>query len=574
MRNALVALLLFILSVSALAQPAPEPATGRYPKSELQTRQAMVVAAHPLAAEAGWRMIQQGGSAADAAVAIQLMLTLVEPQSSGLGGGAFLLHWDEARQSLRAFDGREAAPMAATPGLFLKADGSPMSFPEAVLSGRSVGVPGAIRMLETVHRLYGRLPWAKLAEPAIQAAEMGFTVTPRLEKMLTIDPALRRNPAAQALYYQGRNEPLKAGTQFRNPNLAQSLRRVATEGADGLLKGELARDIVRAVQNHPVTPGMLNLTDLARYEAKERTPVCAPFRIWRICGFGPPSSGGIAVLQILGLMEASGQPQGGTVTIPEIHRFIEAGRLAFADRDMYVADSDFLPVPVAGLIDRNYIVNRARLIKPAQSMGEAAPGEPPGRRGEVPGLWRHDGPPGTSHLSVVDLEGNAISMTTSIESAFGSRLMVGGFLLNNELTDFSFKPEVNGHAVVNRVEPGKRPRSSMSPSMVFDGNGRLVMVAGSVGGSQIINDVAQALWLILDKGWRPQAAAELYHFGSRNGPAELETGADPAWQAGLEAFGHKVQSLEMTSGLHIVLRTRDGWLSGIDPRREGAAFGR
>lgn len=560
-----------LLTCPALAQnQAPEAAAGRQQKSEASARNHMVAAAHPLAAAAGREMLRKGGTAMDAAVAVQMMLTLVEPQSSGIGGGAFILYWDARQRQLHAFDGRETAPAGATPQRFLKADGRPMSFREAVPSGLSVGIPGAVAALELGHRALGRLPWAAAFAPAIAAAEQGFTVTPRLSRLLELEQALRRDPAARDLYYSGANSPLPAGTTLRNPALAESLKLVASKGADALRTGPLADAIVAAVRQGG---GDMTPADLAAYEAKRRPELCGNFRLFRICGMGPPSSGGIAVLQILGIMQAL-QPQAATgLDTTDLHYFAEAGRLAFADRNLYVADPDFTPVPVAGLVDRNYLAERARLVSATASMGQAVAGNPPGRRGEAPGLWLQEGPPGTSHISIIDAEGNGLSMTTTIEDAFGSRIMVGGFLLNNQLTDFAFQPENEGRPVANRVEAGKRPRSSMAPSLVFDPQGRLMLAAGSPGGSQIINYVARSLYLILDKGFGVQAAVDLPHFGSRNGPTEVETGSDPAWAVSLERLGHKVQALEMTSGLHIVSFGPQGFRGGADPRREGVALG-
>jgi len=562
-------LLTVFCAAPLLAQPAPEAASGRTEKAEATATRQMVAAAHPLAAEAGLAMLRQGGSAIDAAVAVQMMLTLVEPQSSGIGGGALILYWDAANKQLHAYDGRETAPAAATPKRFLKPDGSPLPFREAVVSGFSTGVPGAVAVLEMAHRAHGKLPWASLAAPSISKAEQGFQVTPRLARLLNLEQRLRQQPAAAALYYPG-GEPLKAGDMLRNPALAESLRRVASDGAKALQQGSLAAAILQALQSRGSD---MTVADLAGYQAKQRPELCGSFRLYRICGFGPPSSGGIAVLQILGILEALDPNPSSQLQITDLHRLAEASRLAFADRNLYVADADFVPVPVAGLLDKGYLGERAKLVRPDASLGQAPPGEPPGRRGEHPALITHDGPPGTSHVSIIDAQGNALSMTTTIEDVFGARLLVGGFLLNNQLTDFSFVPELDGRAVANRVEAGKRPRSSMAPTLVFDAQGALLGAVGSPGGSQIIGYVAQTLMLMLDKGYGPQAAVSLHRMGSRNGPTEIETGADPAWAEGLSRLGHKVQSLEMTSGLHVIWRRPGGLAGGADPRREGVALG-
>lgn len=575
MRLLLVALIALLATVPAMAQipAAPEAASGRQAKTAVTAQRQMVAAAHPLAAQAGLDILRRGGSALDAAIAVQMMLNLVEPQSSGIGGGAFILYWDAGQNLLYAYDGRETAPAAATASRFLKSDGSPMAFAEAVVGGRSVGVPGLLRALEMAHQAHGKLPWGETFGPAIRQAEDGFPVSPRLHTLLETDPALRRDPRARSLYYQPDGRALPVGALLRNPDLAASLRLVAGRGADAFYRGALAEAIVAGIRAHPASPGDMTLDDLAAYKAVGRPPLCGRFRLFTICGFGPPSSGGIATLQILGIIEALGPARPGAVAPADIHLFSEAGRLAFADRDSYVADPDFVRVPVDGMVDRAYLAQRARLIRPDSSLGIAEPGEPPGRRGTAPPFGF--GPPeaGTSHISIIDGAGNAVAMTTTIESAFGARLMVGGFLLNNQLTDFSFRPERDGHAVANRVEPRKRPRSSMAPTIVLDPNGRLYGSVGSPGGSAIINYVTRSLWLVLDRGYALQDSFDLPHFGSRNGPTELETGSPPAWTAALEAMGHKVRVLEMTSGLHGILRSPQGLIGAADPRREGIAIG-
>ncbi len=571
--SGILAALLVVAPAAAQTPAAPEAASGRQAKTAVTAQRQMVAAAHPLAAQAGLDILRRGGSALDAAIAVQMMLNLVEPQSSGIGGGAFILYWDAKQHLLYAYDGRETAPAAATPSRFLKPDGSPMAFAEAVVGGLSVGVPGLLRALELAHKAHGKLPWGEAFRPAIRQAEAGFPVSPRLHALLESDPALRRDPQARALYYLPDGRALPIGALLRNPDLAASLRLIAGAGADAFYRGALAEAIVAGIRAHPDNPGDMTLDDLAGYRAVSRPPLCGRFRLFTICGFGPPSSGGIATLQILGIIEALGPARPGAVMPADIHLFSEAGRLAFADRDSYVADPDFVRVPVDGMVDRAYLAERAGLIQPGKSLGTAPPGDPPGRRGAIPPSGF--GPPeaGTSHISIIDAEGNAVAMTTTIESAFGARLMVGGFLLNNQLTDFSFRPERDGHAVANRVEPGKRPRSSMAPTIVLDPNGRLYGSIGSPGGSAIINYVARSVWLVLDKGYALQEAFDLPHFGSRNGPTELETGSPAGWKTALEAMGHKVRMLEMTSGLHGILRSPQGWIGAADPRREGIAIG-
>ncbi|WP_353185750.1 gamma-glutamyltransferase [Bosea sp. (in: a-proteobacteria)] len=560
---------------AALAQPlapAPEAATGRVAKAGATAQRFMAAAANPLAATAGRTILRAGGSATDAAIAIQLVLNLVEPQSSGIGGGAFLVHWDETARKVTTLDGRETAPAAARPDRFIR-DGRPMPFREAVIGGRSVGVPGTLKLLEEAHRRWGRLPWADLVAPALGLAEDGFAVSPRLNGLLAGDRDLPKNPRAAALFYEADGRAKAVGTLLKNPAFAGTLRAIAAQGADALYKGPIAEDIVATVAEHPGNPGDMTLDDLAAYRVEERPPVCGSYRVWRLCGMGPPSSGAVAVQQMLGMLESVDLRRMGPG--PEAAHWLgEAGRLAFADRNLYLGDPAFLAVPVRGLIDRDYIRSRAALIDPGHSMGKAQAGDPPHRRAGL--LAPSDGVEhGTSHISVVDAQGNAVAMTTTIEGGFGSHLMTkAGFLLNNELTDFNFTPEEDGKPVANRVEPGKRPRSSMAPTLVFDAFGRLHAVVGSPGGSQIIEFVAKTLVALLDWRMDPQQAADFGNFGSRNGPTELEAGTEAeAWKPALEAKGHKVQIMEMTSGTQVIVKTPEGFLGGADGRREGVAIG-
>jgi gamma-glutamyltranspeptidase/glutathione hydrolase len=518
-------------------------------------------------------MLRAGGSAVDAAVAIQLVLALVEPQSSGLGGGAFMVVWDKAAKKLVTLDGRETAPAAARPDRFMK-DGKPMPFMQAVVGGLSVGVPGTPRLLGEAHKRFGKLPWAKLFEPAIALAEDGFAVSPRLNGLLTKETALRADPRARALYYDDSGAARPVGYVLKNRSYAGTLKTLAANGAGAFYEGSLAEDVVASVTSHPTNPGDMTRDDLAGYKVAEREPVCAPYRVWRVCGMGPPSSGAVALAQILGVLEtqdlaAMGQgPQA-------LHWFSEAGRLAFADRALYVGDPAFVDVPVAGLIDRDYLRARAATISPERSMGRAKAGAPPMKKALnlAPGEGVENG---TSHISVIDGAGNAVAMTTTIEDGFGARVMTrAGFLLNNELTDFNFTPTEDGKPVANRVEPGKRPRSSMTPTLVFDAQGDLVATLGSPGGSLIINYVAKTLVAMLDWGLSPQQAVDLANFGSRNGPTEVEAGteAEP-WGAILAgAAGHSVKAIEMTSGAQAIRVTRHGLDGGADSRREGVAIG-
>jgi gamma-glutamyltranspeptidase/glutathione hydrolase len=508
----------------------------------------LVVAAHPLASDAGHAVLERGGSAVDAAIAVQMVLGLVEPESSGIGGGAFLLHWSEHERTLRSYDGRETAPAAASSNRFLKEDGTPQAFVKAVVGGRSVGVPGVLRMLELAHRRHGILPWHELFEPAIRLAEQGFVMSPRLRMQLASERFLRDDPQARKLYYGADDHPRE---RLINPEYGATLRAIATKGADAFYRGDIARDLVRAVH---AGGGDLTEQDLAGYQALERAPLCGPYRQWRICSMGPPSSGGLAVLQILGILERTQFARTQPHSAAAVHLFAEAGRLAYADRAFYVGDPGYVSVPTTKLIDGSYLDQRAKLIG-ERSMRQALPGGTEGI--------------GTSHFSIVDVGGNVVSMTTTIESTFGSRIMVRGFLLNNELTDFDFMP---GSA--NQVAPGKRPRSSMAPTLVFDAAGEVRIALGSPGGPNIINYVAKALVGMLDWGLDVQAAVALPNFGSRNGPTLIEKGSTyAALRAELEGRNHHVEVAPLTSGLHAIERVRGGWRGGADPRREGTARG-
>ncbi|MCX7660720.1 MULTISPECIES: gamma-glutamyltransferase family protein [Caldimonas] len=564
----------------------PEAASGVRQHSAVLVREQAVAAAHPLAADAGWRMLRAGGTAADAAIAAQLVLTLVEPQSSGIGGGAFLLHWDGQR--LDAWDGRETAPAAADEGLFLDAQGRPLPFREAVVGGLSVGTPGLMRLLEAVHRAHGRLPWAQLFEPAIALADEGFAVGPRLHALLRSDEHLRRDPAAAAYFYGPDGAPHPVGHRLRNPALAAILRTLAREGADAFYRGPIARSIVAKVRNHPVRPGRLSEADLAAYQVRRREALCSPWRTWQVCGFPPPSSGHLAIAQILGLLEHVAPPAAARpAALPGpdfLHAYAEASRLAFADRAQYVADPDFVAPPAghwSSLLAPAYLAERARLISP-HAMPRARPGRPGGQHS----VWapQPEAPErGTSHLSVIDREGRAVAMTTTIEDAFGARQLVdggtglpGGFLLNNQLTDFAFVPtDAHGRPVANRVEPGKRPRSSMSPTLVFErAGGQLVLNVGSPGGAWIIHYTAKVLLGTLAWGLDAQQAIDQPNFGTTGGPLLLEEGRFPA--ATLEALrrrGHTVREAPMTSGAQALQRQPRGWLGAADPRREGAVRG-
>ena len=571
--GALACLLASTAVSDASAQPAPEPASGFNPKQAVHAQRFLLAAAHPLAVQAGYHVLARGGTAIDAAVAVQMVLNLVEPQSSGIGGGAFILHYSAAEAKLSAYDGRETAPAAARADRFLGADGRPLAFLDAVVGGKSVGTPGVLRALELAHAKYGKLPWAELFQPAIRLAGEGFPLSPRLHRLLAAVRLPGRNQAMRRMYYRDDDTPKPIGTLLKNPALADTLRIIAAEGANAFYDGEIARDIASTVKGAP-NPGDLSEGDLAQYRAIEREPVCGPYRQWKVCGMPPPSSGGIAVLQVLGMLQRLAPESLSRDPIRAAHLVAEAESLAYADRERYLADADFVPMPVAGLLAPEYLAERAALVRPDRALGHALPGTPRGAPlaeladGAAPEL------PSTSHLSIVDAAGNAVAMTTSIEFAFGSQQMVRGFLLNNQLTDFSFVAEQDGRPVANRIEPGKRPRSAMAPTMVFDRDGALVLVLGSAGGSAIINHVVKTLVAALDWHMDIQRAIALPNFGSRNGPTELERGTvAAAWADPLRALGHEVRIIEMTSGVHGIQRTRNGWRGGADPRREGVAKG-
>ncbi len=534
----------------------------------------MVAAANPLAAEAGLAILRAGGSALDAAIAVQMVLNLVEPQSSGLGGGAFIVHYDAKNKTTTTYDGRETAPAAAKPDRFIGPDGKPLPFRQAVPGGLSVGVPGVLWALEMAHKAHGRLGWADLFQPAIRLSQQGFAVSARLSAALAAEKALSEDPAARAYFYAPDGAPWPAGHVLKNPALARTLQQIAEGGSDAFYRGALARRIVATVVGAAKNPGDMTEADLAAYRAVERPPVCGPYRAWIVCGMGPPSSGGLTLLQILGMAQKFDLKSMKPMSPEAAHVVAEAMRLAYADRGLYMADGDFVKVPAKGLIDPAYLAGRAKLIQPGKAMDKAEPGEPPGREAR---LWGRDASrelPSTSHVAAVDSQGNAVSMTTTIEDAFGARLMVDGFLLNNELTDFSFQPLDNGKPVANRVEGGKRPRSSMSPTLAFGRDGTLAVVVGSPGGSAIINYVAKTLIGVLDWDLDIQAAIELPNFGSRGGATELEKGTPAeALKAPLEAIGHKVSVLPFVSGLHGIVLSPAGLAGGADPRREGVARG-
>ncbi|GAB2177008.1 gamma-glutamyltransferase [Dongia sp. agr-C8] len=541
---------------------------------ETFAEQQIVAAAHPLAVEAGREILRQGGSAIDAAIAVQAVLTLVEPQSSGIGGGGFLLHYDDRAKLLESYDGRETAPASARPDMFLGADGEPLQFYDAVVGGLSVGVPGVLRMLEQAHQEHGKLPWAQLFAPAIKLAEEGFPVSPRLAESIAADDYLGKMPVSARYFYDADGKPLAAGAQLRNPALAEVLRAIADGGADAFYSGKIAQDIVATVNHAQPRAGGMTLADLAGYRPMKRAVPCGTYRVYKVCGMGPPSSGGITVLQILGMLRRFDMGSEDPLSVAAAHRFAEASRLAYADRDRFLGDPDFVKMPLLGMIDPDYLAERSELIHDDRASPNALPGNPPGDA--TIGASQHQFEPmSTSHMVIVDRDGNIVTFTTTVENAFGSRLMVDGFILNNQLTDFSFRPSIDGRPVANRVAAGKRPRSSMAPVIVFDrATGAPVYALGSPGGANIIDYVAEALVALLDWNLSPAEAAALPHVINRNGPTLLEEGRGlESLGAALTAMGDTVKFQPIDSGLNIVALGENGMVGASDPRREGVALG-
>ena len=566
------------LSVGATSAQAkredrePEAATGYEEKTAFIAEKYMVSAANPFASWAGKNVLKKGGSAIDAAIAVQAMLTLVEPQSSGIGGGAFILYWDNKNKKLHTYDGRETAPSDVDSYLFMQ-QGKPMKWRDAVVGGRSVGVPGVLKALELAHSEFGHLPWDTLFADTIETAAKGFEVSPRLAKLVGMDfhPGLKQFVNAKTYFYPGGN-PIQEGYVRRNAKLANVLRNISAHGADYLYKGELAEKIEKVVQSSSINPGLLKKEDIHNYQAKKRNPVCGAYRKVKVCGMAPPSSGGISVLQILKMLEGYDLKKYGPNNSTAMHLYTQASRLAYADRKMFIADSDFSDLPFAALINKTYLGRRAEYISLEKDMFKAKPGKPYAEA--LLGLDNAFELPNTSHISIVDKDGNAVSMTTSVEFAFGSGLMVEGFILNNQLTDFSLNPTIGNYPALNRVEPNKRPRSAMSPTMVFDEKGELMLVIGSPGGSRIVSYVAQTIIGVVDWELDVQQAINLPKVTNRNDYTALEKGTRAEMLKGdFEKWGHQVKIIDLNSGLHGIM-IRDGKLiGGADPRREGVAVG-
>lgn len=582
LRHALFSLLVIstypaLATGTATDAVSPEISTGITEQQLLKAKDWMVVAANPLASEAGASILRVGGNAVDAMVAVQTVLGLVEPQSSGLGGGAFLVYWDAQKQQMTSYDGREKAPEKTTPKLFLNSEGKPLKFYDAVVGGRSVGVPGTVKLLWETHQQYGKLPWAQTLAPAIELAEKGFAVSPRLHKQISKDSEkLSRFADTKAYFFNADGSPLAAGSIRKNPQYAATLKAIAADGAPAFYSGKIAQDIVSTVQNATGNPGKMTLKDLANYSIVQRNPVCKTYRQFDICGMGPPSSGAIAVGQILGALASFDLAALGANN-PQAWQLIgDASRLAFADRGRYVADSDFVPVPTEGLLANDYLAQRAALMTPNKALTkkQVTAGKPKWAFAQRQADDESLEFPSTSHFNIVDKSGNVISMTTTIENGFGSRLMTNGFLLNNELTDFSFKTHKKGYPIANRVEPNKRPRSSMSPTIVLK-DGKPYMAVGSPGGSRIIGYVAKTLIAHIDWGMDVQTAINLPNMVNRFGKYDIEenTPMTDIMAKALADMGFKTKTRDMNSGLHAILITKSGLEGGADPRREGKAIG-
>ena len=560
------------LALGACSYAPPIASAPVLPETGVLPITGMVSAADPRAAEAGMAILRQGGSATDAAIAVMLALTVVEPQSSGIGGGGFYLHADAAGL-VETLDGRESAPAAATPAWFLDEAGTPRPYLQAVISGLSIGVPGSMSLAAEAHARHGNLPWADLFAPAIALARDGWELTPRGAQFLT---AARNRAALQpeglALFYTAAGEPKAVGTRITNPELADTLERLARGGASAFYQGPQAAAMATEIAAATPHSGM-TAQDIAGYAAKWRAPVCGAYRVYLVCGMGPPSSGATTVLAILAQLEPFDMAALGPDSPTAWHLFAESQRLAYADREAYLADSDFVAVPVAGLTDPAYLAMRARLIAPDRRMAAVAAGLPAGIAAIQP-----DGDEpvenGTSHFVVVDRAGNTVTYTSTIEGSFGSGYMFGGFYLNNELTDFSMAPEIGGMAVANRVEGGKRPRSSMAPTLVFGPDGNLRIAIGAAGGGTIPVQVAKALIGVLDWNLTAQDAIALPGLYSPGDGITVETGSPLlAMQPALEALGHTVTARGLPFKANAV-EFRDGhWLGAADPRSEGVALG-
>jgi gamma-glutamyltranspeptidase/glutathione hydrolase len=569
MKFARILALLVLAALPAAAQPAPPQPAGNF------APHMMVAAANPLAAAAGLEMLKAHGSAVDAAIATQLVLNLVEPESSGIGGGAFMLVYDSKAKKTTSFDGREVAPQSATPGMFLDASGQPRAHFDPIPGGLSVGIPGVIGMLELAHQKYGKLPWARLFEPAIRIAENGFPIGPKLARTIAGAARMKNMPDIARMFFHADGTPMQEGELLKNPELAETFRAIARGGAKAFYTGPIAQAIVDAVQHAPgKNQGGMTMADLSGFQARKLDPVCGDYRVYHLCSMGPPSSGGVAIVQILGMLQRFPSSDLKPNSLLETHLFTQASRLAYADRAKYLGDASVVAVPINGLLDRNYIASRAALIDPAKDMGTAQPGNPPEKHAEYAPQVSPENY-GTSHMTIVDENGQVIAMTTSVETTFGAEIAAKGFILNNTLTDFSFQPVRDGVAVANAPAPGKRPLSAMSPTIVFDRAGNFVLGIGSPGGPSIIEYVTQSLVAILDGGLSPQEAISLPRHLNTNGGTTLETSTWASQMAPqLTAMGHIVRTAGGEgAGLHVIQKVPGGYRGGADPRRDGVVIG-
>jgi gamma-glutamyltranspeptidase/glutathione hydrolase len=526
--------------------------------------------ADPRVTDAGMEMLRQGGSAADAAMAMMLTLTVVEPQSSGIGGGGFLLYQDNAKGILSTINGRETAPAAATSDRFVGPDGKPLGFLEAFQGGRSVGVPGNVQLMAQAHQKWGKLPWATIFKPAIRLSQKGFIVNKTLESRLATIQGLWPNFDEARTTYWRDGKPLKAGMTFKNPKLAATLALLAKKGPDAFYTGPIASQIVHAVTTSKLSPGDMTMTDLAQYRAKEQQAVCAPYRVYVVCGMAPPSSGATTVLQILGTLQRFDLKAMGKDSPQSWYLIGQAMQLAYADREKYLGDDAFINVPVAGLLNPEYIKERSALIDPEKARADYPAGNPPGAAPRTAAISSEVA--GTTHFTAVDKNGNIANMTSTIEGPFGSQLMAGGFFLNNELTDFTFAPEKDGAPVANRVVGGKRPLSSMAPTVVFDRDGLAVLALGSAGGKRIIMHVTKTLIGVIDFGLPLQQAIDLPNIYFGGGGLEVEQNSMLSAMAdGLGKFGQKVRPVDLGSKVNGAQRIGNSWTGAADPRSEGTS---
>ena len=568
----LISLILYYLNplAQSITELSPEPSSQFTNKRMVFARQQMVVSANPYISEAGNMILAQGGNAVDAAIATALMVSLVEPQSGGIGGGGFILYLNPKENILTSIDARETSSNTTKENQYLDSNDKPLNYGQAVFLGTSVGVPSLLKGLALLHQKYGTLEWKKLFLPTIRLAKEGFIISPRLHTLIVKDPFLLKNTNASKYFFDKDLNPFPIGYLLKNPELAKVLEEVSIHGVEKFYEGEIAKDITRAVNQHP-TPGGLNGDDLKQYQAVERKVVCGPYRSWKICGMAPPSSGGITLISMLGILQNF--PLSQIDEIDYLHYLSEAGRLAYADRDMYIADPDFINIPIDSLINPQYTKERSHLISIKKSMAKAKPGD----FNQLPvqlGSDSNSELPATSHISIVDKNGQAVSMTISVASAFGSRIMTNGFFLNNEMTDFSFMAKENQQLIANRIEPTKRPRSSMSPTFVFDEQQQLVMALGSAGGPSIINYVAKTITGVLDRNLNIQEAIDYPNIGSRNQETELEKESMvEKYAQELQERGHPILIREMNSGTQGIFINRDGLWGGVDGRREGVAVG-